>query len=125
MRQEDYAVAFAFVSKKTYGSGYLEKIKESCSGLLFEGLYYSTVIEGDHQLCHPRCTDRVLRYNAERNRLRKLALVLNNSIVVARLLFETSNYILPILVLLEVLNIPEDYLAALKNHPFFKYGKSN
>ena len=53
LRQEDYAVSFADVAKKIYGSGYLEKIEESFSGLLSEGLYYSTVIEGDHHLFSP------------------------------------------------------------------------
>ena len=67
LRQEDYAVAFTVVTKKIYGSGCLEKITESFTGLLFECLYHSTVIEDD---CHiflslPRCTDRVLSYDAE------------------------------------------------------------
>ena len=65
----------------------------------------------------------MLSYDAERKRLRRLGEVLNNSIVVARLLFEISNYILPILVLWEVINTPEDYVAALKNYFFLKYGK--
>ena len=66
----------------------------------------------------------MLSYDAELKRLRKLGQVFNNSIVVARLLFEISNDTLPILVLLEVLNTPEDYVAALKNYSFLKYGKS-
>ena len=41
-RQEDYAVA-----KKLYGIDYLAKVKESFSGLSFEGLYYSTAVGGD------------------------------------------------------------------------------
>ena len=57
----------------------------------------------------------MLSYDAELKKLRKLGQVLNNSIVVARLLFEIITYILPILVLLEVLNTPENYVAALKN----------
>ena len=76
--------------------------------MLFEGLYYSTVIEDDHQLFLSRCTDRVLSYDAEQKTLRELGQVLNNIIVAARLLFEINNYILHILVLLEVLNTPED-----------------
>ena len=124
LRQEDYAIEFAGVAKNIYGSGYLDKIKKSFSGLLFAGLYYLTIIEGDHQLSLSRCTNRVLSYNAERMRLRKLGQVLKNRIIVTRLLLEIGNYILPILVLLEVLNTPEDYVAALKNDPFFKYGKS-
>ena len=36
--QEDYDVAFPVVAKKIYGSSCLEGIKESFSGLLFEGL---------------------------------------------------------------------------------------
>ena len=66
----------------------------------------------------------MLSYKAERKGLRRFWQVLNNSIVVARLLFETSNYILPILVLLENPNIPEDCVASLKKIPFLKYGKS-
>ena len=53
----------------------------------------------------------MLSYDAERKRLRKLGQVLENSIVVARLLFEISNYSLPILILLEILHTPEDYVA--------------
>ena len=49
MRQKDYAVAFVVVTKKIYGPGYLEKVKESFSGLSLEGLYYSTGIGGDLQ----------------------------------------------------------------------------
>ena len=93
------------------------------SCLLFKDLYYLTVIEGDHQLYISHCSGRVLSYDAERKILRKLGQVLNNSIVVARLLFEISNYILPILVLWEVINTPEDYVSALKNYFFLKYGK--
>ena len=37
-RQEDYAVAFSVVVKKLYGIDYLDKVKESFSGLYFEGL---------------------------------------------------------------------------------------
>ena len=92
--------------------------------MLFKYLYYSTVVEDVHQLLLSRCNDRVFSYDAERKRLRRLGHILNNNIGVARLLFETSNYILPILVLLEVFNTPEDYVAVLKNNPFFKYGKS-
>ena len=66
LRQEDYAIEFAGVAKNIYGSGYLDKIEGSFSGLLFEGLYYSTFIVGDHQLSLTRCTDRVLSHNAER-----------------------------------------------------------
>ena len=99
--QEDYAVAFPVVAKKIYGSGCLERIKESFSGLLFEGLYYSTVIEGDRQLSISHYTDRVLSYDAELKGLRKFGQVLNNSIVVARILFEISYYVLPIWVLFE------------------------
>ena len=117
LRQEDYAVTFAFVANKIYGSGYLDKIKASFSGLLFEGLYYSIVIEDDHQLSLSRCNNDAFSYDAERKRLHKLGQVLNNNIVVTRLLFEISNYILPILVLLEILNIPEDYVTVLKNYP--------
>ena len=116
----DYAVAFSVVANKIYGSGYLE----SFSGLFFEGLYYYTVIGSGHQLSLSRCTDRVFTCDTIRKRLRKPGQVLNNIIVVARLLFEISNYILPILVLWEVLNTPEDYVAALKNYLFIKYGKS-
>ena len=82
LRQEDYAVAFVVVAKKIYGSEYIEKIKESFLGLLSEGLYYSTVIDGDQRSSISRCTDRVLSYDTERKRLRKLGKVLNNSIVV-------------------------------------------
>ena len=82
LRQENYAVAFVVVTKKIYRSDYLEKIKESFLGLLPEGLYYSTVIDGDQQSYVSRCTDRVLSYDTERKRLRKLGKVLNNSIVV-------------------------------------------
>ena len=124
LMQEDYNVAFAIVAKKIYGSDCLEKIKESFSGLLFEVLYYSTVIEGGRQLSLSCCTDRVFSYDAELKRLRKFGQVLNNSIVIARLSFEISNYVLPMLVLLGILNTPEDYLAALKNYPFLKHGKS-
>ena len=69
--KEDYAVVFTVVAKKKCGSGYLEKIKESFSDLLFEGLYYPTVIEGDRQLYLSRCTNRVLNYDVELKRLRK------------------------------------------------------
>ena len=122
--QEDYNVAFAVVAKKIYGSGCLEKINELFAGLVFEGLCYSTVIEGDRQLSLSCFTDRVLSYDTELKRLRKFGEVLNISIVVASFLFEISNYVLPILVLLEILNTPEDYLAVLKNYTFLKYGKS-
>ena len=76
----------------------------------------------DLSLSH--CTGRVLSYDKERKRLRKLGQVIENSIVVARLYLEISNYILPILVLLEVLNTPENHVAVLKNYPYFEYGKS-
>ena len=66
----------------------------------------------------------MLSYDAERKMLRKLGQVLNNRIVVTRLLFEISNCILPILVLVEMFNTPEDYVAVLKNYPFLKYEKS-
>ena len=49
--------------------------------------------------------------------MRKIGQVVNNSIIVARFLFETSNYILPILVLLEILNKPEEYLAVWRIIP--------
>ena len=94
----DYDVAFPIISKKIYGSGCLEKIKELFSGLLFEGLYYSTAIEDDRQVSLFRCTDRVLSYDAEIKSLRKFGQILNNSIVLARLLFKIINYVLPILV---------------------------
>ena len=123
--QEDYTVAFAVVTKKICGSGCLEITKESLSGLLFEGLYYSTVIESDCQLSLSRCTDRVLSYDAELKRLCKLGQVLNNSIVVARLFLEISNYVIPILVLLEMLNASEDCLAALKNYSYLKHGSQS
>ena len=48
-RQEDYVVVFAVVVNKIYGADYLDKVKESFSGLSFEGLYYSTGIGGDLQ----------------------------------------------------------------------------
>ena len=66
----------------------------------------------------------MLSYNAELKRLCKFGQVFNNSIVVVRLMFEISNYVLPILVLLENYNTPEDCLAALKKYPFLKYGES-
>ena len=121
-RQEDYAVAFAVVAKKIYGVDYLDKVKESFSDLYFEGLYYSSAIGGDIKRSLSHCTDRVLSYDKERRRLRKFGQVIDNSIVVARLYLEISNYILPILVLLEVLNTPEDYAVALKKYPFWKHG---
>ena len=65
MRQEDYAVEFAIVAKKIYGSGCFEKVKESFSGLPFECFYYTTVIEDNIQLLLSRCTDLVLSYDAE------------------------------------------------------------
>ena len=120
MISKDYAVEFSVVAKKVYGSGCLEKMKESFAGLLFEGLHYFTVIEGNCQLCLSRCTDRVLSYDVELKKLRKFEQVLNNSIVVARPLFDISNYVLPILVLLEILNTPKDNLATLKHYPFLK-----
>ena len=98
LSQVDYDVAFPIISKKIYGSGCLEKIKELFSGLLFEGLYYSTAIEDDRQVSLFRCTDRVLSYDAEIKSLRKFGQILNNSIVLARLLFKIINYVLPILV---------------------------
>ena len=73
------------------------------------------VIEGDRQLSLFCCTDRVLGYDIELKMLRKFEQVLNISIVVARLLIEIINYVYPTLVLLESLNIFEDYVAALKN----------
>ena len=76
--------------------------------MLFKGLYYFTVVEDDHRLSLSHCTERVLSYDAERKRLRKPGQVLNNSIVVTRLLFKISNCILPILVLVEVFKTPED-----------------
>ena len=90
LKQEDCAVVFAVVAKKIYGSGYLDKIKESLSGLLFEALYYSTVIKVAHQLSLSHCTDCVLSYDAELKRLRRLRQVLNNIIVVARLFFRLA-----------------------------------
>ena len=65
----------------------------------------------------------MLSYNAEPKKLRKFGKVLNNSIFIAKLLFESSNCVLPILVLLEILRTLEDYLATLKIYPFLKYGK--
>ena len=59
--------------------------KELFSGLVFETLYCSIVIEGDRQLSFFHCTDRVISYDAELKRLRKYKHVLNNNIVVARL----------------------------------------
>ena len=125
MIQDDYAVASAVVAKQIYDSGCLEKIKESFLGRLFEGLYYSTVIKGDRQLYLFHCTERVLSYDAELKRLCKLGQVLNNSIVVARLFLEISNYVIPILVLLEMLNASEDCLAALKNYSYLKHGSQS
>ena len=88
---------------------------------MFEGLYYFTIIEGDRQLSFSRCSNRVLSYDAEIKRLRKFEQVLNNSIVVARLFFDISNYVLPILVLLEILNTSKDNLDTLKHYPFLKH----
>ena len=121
-RQEDYAVAFDVVTKKIYGVDYLDKVKESFSDLCFEGLYYNSAIGGDIKRSLSHCTDRVLSYDKERRRLRKFGQVIDNSIVVARLYLEISNYILPILVLLEVLNTPEVYEVAFERYPFWKYG---
>ena len=121
-RQEDYAVAFTVVAKKLYGIDYLAKVKESFSGLSFEGLYYSTAVGGDLKGALSHCTDRVFSYDKERKRLRKFGQVIENSIVVARLYLEISNYSLPILVLLEVLNTPEVYEVAFRNYPFWKNG---
>ena len=97
-RQEDYAVAFSFAAKKLYGADYLGKVKESFTGLSFEGLYYSTAVRGDLKRSFSHCTDCVFSYDKERKRLRKLGQVIENSIVVARLYLEISNYTLPILV---------------------------
>ena len=123
-RQEDYTVAFSVVAKKLYGIDYLDKVKESFLGLSFEGLYYSTVVGGDLKRSLSHCTDRVFSYDKERKRLRKFGQVIENSIVVARLYLEISNYTLPILVLLEVLNTPEVYAVAFQRYPFWKHGKS-
>ena len=40
-KQEDYALAFAVVTERLYRSSYLDKVKVSFSGLLFEdsGIY--------------------------------------------------------------------------------------
>ena len=123
-RQEDYAVAFAIVAKKLYGIYYLDKVKGSFSGLPFEGLYYSTAIGGDLMQSLSHCTDRVLSYDKERKRLHELGQVIENSIVAARLYLEISSYILPILVLLEVLNTTDNYATAFENYPSWKHGKS-
>ena len=123
-RQEDYAVAFTVVAKKLYGIDYLDKVKESFSGLSFESLYYSTAVEGNLKRCLSHCTDRVLSYDKERKILRKLGQVIENSIVVARLYLDISNYILPTLVLLEILDTPDVYEVAFENYPFWKHVKS-
>ena len=117
-RQEDYAVAFSVVAKKLYGIDYLAKVKESFSGLSFEGLYYSTAVGGDLKGDLSHCTDRVFSYDKEQKRLRKFGQVIENSSVVARLYLEISKYTLPILVLLEVLNTPEVYAVAFERYPF-------
>ena len=123
-RQEDYAVAFTVVAKKVYGKDYLVKVQGSFSGLSFEGLYYSTAVGGDIKRSLSHCTDRVFSYDKERKRSRKIGQVIENSIVVARLYLEISNYTLPILVLLEVLNTPEVYAVAFQRYSFWKHGKS-
>ena len=123
-RQEDYAVVFTVVAKKLYGIHYLAKVKESFSGLSFEGLYYSTAVGGDLKRSLSHCTDSVFSYDIERKILRKFGQVIENSIVVTRLYLEISNYTLPILALLEVLNTPEVYEVAFQRYPFWKHGKS-
>ena len=123
-RQEDYDVAFSVVVNKLYGIDYIGKVKESFSGLSFEGLYYSTAVEGDLKQSLSHCTDRVFSYDKERKILRKLKQVIENSIIGARLYLEISNYTLPILVRLDVLNTPEVYEVAFEKYSFWKHGKS-
>ena len=96
----------------------------SFSGLSFEGLYYSTTVGGDLKRSLSNFTDRVFNYDKERKKLRKLGQVIENSIVVVRIYLEISNYTLPILVLLEVLNTPEVYAVSFERYPFWKHGKS-
>ena len=117
LMQEDYAVTFSFITKKIYGSGCLRSVVRRF-------VLFFTVIEGNRQLFLSRYTDCVLSYNAEPKKLRKFGKVLNNSIFIAKFLFESSNCVLRILVLLEILRTLEDYLATLKIYPFLKYGKS-
>ena len=123
-RQKDYVVTFSVVAKKLYGIDYLDNVKESFSGLSFESLYNSTAVGGNLKRSLSHCTDRVLSYDKERKILRKLGQVIENSIVVARLYLEISNYILPILVLLDVLNTPEVYAVTFERYLFWKHGKS-
>ena len=65
-RQEDYAVAFSVVAKKIYGIDYLGTVKESFSGLSFEGLHYSTAVRGDLKRSFSHCIDRVFSYDKEK-----------------------------------------------------------
>ena len=76
----------------------------------------------DLSLSH--CTGRVLSYDKERKRLRKLGQVIENNIVVARLYLEICNYTLPILIVLEVMNTSEVYAVVFQRYPFWKHGKS-
>ena len=114
---------FLSLPKKLYGKYYLANVKESFSSLSFEGLYYSTAVGGYLKRSLSHCTDRVFSNDKERKRLRKFGQVIENSIVVARLYLEISNYTLPILVLLEVLDTPEVYVVAFQRYPFWKHGK--
>ena len=82
---------------------------------MFEGLYFSTVYDGCRQQSLSRCSDHVFSQDAEVKRFRKLGQYIHNIIVVTRLFVEISNYILPILVLLKIINSPENYRITLKN----------
>ena len=117
-RQEDYAVAFYVVAKNIYGIDYLGTVKESFPGLSFEGLYYSTAVRGDLKRSFSHCIGRVFSYDKEQKILRKLGQVIEKSIVVARLYLDISNYILPILVPVDVLSTPEVYAVAFEIYPF-------
>ena len=58
--------------------------------------------------------------DAEVKRFLKLGQYIHNIIVVTRLFVEISNYILPILVLLKIINSPENYRITLKNTSSWK-----
>ena len=68
-RQEDNAVALTVVAKKLYGIDYFAKVKDSFSGLSFEGLYYSTAVGGDLKGALSHCADRVFSYDKERKKI--------------------------------------------------------
>ena len=100
------------------------KIKESFTGLLFEGLYFTTIYDGCRYQSLSRCSNRMFSLNTEVKMLHNLGQYVRNSIVVSRLLVEISSYALPTLVLLENFNSPEDYRVPIKKYPFLKDGKS-